>query len=96
MTKQEFIEDCVPFDEWKTKHDNNIKRCFDEMSEYWDIEGFLMKYAGIKASREVLETILYDAFEANNYEDYERDDYISRMLCIPLKEIMAFEKYDGK
>lgn len=95
MTKQEFLDNCRPFAEWKSKHDRLVKECFDQMSEWWDIDGFLKKYSGVKAEREVLETILYDAFEDHNHEPFERDDHISRLLCVPLEEVMEFEKWDG-
>ena len=96
MTKAEFIAECMPYEEWKAKHDANIKKCFDEMKEYFDIDGFIRKYEGIKANRRVLETILYDAFENHNYQDYERDSEIARMLCTPLEDVMEFEKWDGE
>ncbi len=96
MTKNEFIERCVPYDIWKIKHDAYIAECFKNMEKYFDIKGFLNKYEGVKADRKVLETILYDAFENNNYEEYERDDQIARMLYIPIEEVMKFEKWEGK
>lgn len=96
MTKNEFIAQCVPYDTWKLNHDIRIKECFENMKDFFDIEGFLNKYENIKADRKVLETILYDAFENNNYDEYERDDQIARMLYVPLEEIMEFEKWNGE
>lgn len=96
MTKNEFIAQCIPYDIWKENHDACIIECFKNMEKWFDVEGFLNKYEKIKADRKVLETILYDAFENNNYEEYERDDQIARMLYIPIEEVMEFEKWEGK
>ena len=96
MTKAEFIAQCIPYEEWKANHDACIKECFEHMRKWFDVDAFLNKYEGIKADRKVLETILYDAFENNNYDEYERDDQIARMLYIPLEEIMEFEKWNGE
>ena len=44
MTKNEFIAQCVPYDTWKLNHDIRIKKSFENMKEFFDIDGFLNKY----------------------------------------------------
>lgn len=90
MTKKEFIESSYPFNEWLENHNKYVNETFKSMKPYFDIDGFL-KYFSNKANEEVLKTLLTDAFNDYNDEPYERDDHLSRVLVVPITEVMKFE-----
>ncbi len=89
MTKADYLKDVMPHDKWLRKHKEYVANALKKMQEYFDCEGFIKSHED-RACREVIESILADSFENNNYQLGELESALARMLCIPYKEVAEY------
>ncbi len=89
MTREDIIKDAVPFEEWKRSHEKYIKDGLDGMDGYFDYKRFFNDYKH-KASVEVMESIIVDAFNDDNYQIGEFEDKVARILCIKYDDVFNY------
>lgn len=94
MTRQDYINDYIDaysgdHDEWLLEHKKYIEEGMAQLSEYFEADRFIEAYERV-ASKELLETLLVDAWYNNNYESGEFENHLARYMSAPIKNICTF------
>ncbi len=89
MTKVEYLKDIVPYEKWLEGHMKYLHNALGAMRPYFDADKFVEDYKNI-ANENVIKSILADSFENNNCDLGEMENTISRLLCIPYRDVVKY------
>lgn len=89
MTREDIVKNAIRNEEWKRNHEKYIKDGLNGMDGYFDYKRFFNDYKH-KADTEVMETIIVDAFNNDNYVIGEFEDQVARVLGIEYNDVFNY------
>lgn len=89
MTKEEYLKDIISHEEWLVQHKKYVQKALDKLKPYFEVDRFIEDYKEY-ANKQVIECILADSYENNNYDLGELENNIARILCIPYADVVEY------
>ncbi|MBO4847172.1 MAG: hypothetical protein J5525_12880 [Lachnospiraceae bacterium] len=89
MTKEEYLKDITPHEEWIKSHEKYVADAIDELKDYFDVDKFITDHIE-RALSTILRNILADAYRNYNCDLGEFDNYVARLLSIPFEEVAEY------
>lgn len=89
MTKEEFLKNISSHEEWLVSHNKYVENALTGFKPYFEVDRFIEDHKKL-ANEDVIKCHLADAYENNNYELGELEDYLARHFLIPYEDVVQY------
>ena len=85
-----FMSEKLDYKTWYEGHVEYINKELADIHKHFNVSKYIADFGG-RADQDVLLSLLVMAFNEYNVLYGERDDFLARMLCVPIERIFACE-----